>query len=131
MAIIWKPLPQLPDAYEICNNGRVRSLRTKNDITLRNNGKEAHLYFDMCHQKEDGTWGNSTLYIHKVVAEIFLPRPSDKHVHVRHIDGNRENNHVDNLKWITASELAAENCNLEKSWQTRRELYGKNGFKDK
>lgn len=41
--------------------------------------------------------------IHRLVAETFLVKPSEKH-EVNHIDGNKHNNHVENLEWVTRSE---------------------------
>ncbi len=40
-----------------------------------------------------------TAYIHKLVAEYFLENPHGFRK-VIHIDGNKENNHVDNLRWV-------------------------------
>ena len=40
--------------------------------------------------------------VHRLVAQAFLaPPPSEKHTQVTHIDGDRANNHPDNLKWVT------------------------------
>jgi hypothetical protein len=57
----------------------------------------------------------STIYLHRLVAECFLPPPSDKHTFVIHIDGNHQNNHVENLKWITESEMVARRVAARKA----------------
>ncbi len=37
--------------------------------------------------------------IHQIVAKTFIPNP-ENHTEVIHIDFNKLNNHVDNLKWV-------------------------------
>ena len=43
---------------------------------------------------------------HRIIAETFLPKPSDKHEVVNHKDHNRTNNRIDNLEWATRSHNA-------------------------
>lgn len=59
----------------------------------------------------------TTRYVHKLVAEAFIPREKEEYEHVIHIDYNKENNHVDNLKWVNRQELyehQAKNPNYKK-----------------
>lgn len=39
------------------------------------------------------------LLVHRAVAEAFVENPNNYRF-VRHIDGNLENNHADNLEWV-------------------------------
>lgn len=43
------------------------------------------------------------MFIHKLIALTFLPKIPGKY-YVNHKDGNKQNNHVDNLEWCSASE---------------------------
>ena len=43
------------------------------------------------------------VYVHRKVAETYIPNPHNLPC-VNHIDGNRENNHVSNLEWVTHKE---------------------------
>lgn len=47
-------------------------------------------------------------YLHRIVAEIFLENPNN-YQYVLHIDGNKLNNSVENLKW------SKDNMNLRKN----------------
>lgn len=42
-------------------------------------------------------------YIHRMVAEAFIPNPNN-YTDVNHKDGNKQNNCVDNLEWVSHSQ---------------------------
>lgn len=48
---------------------------------------------------------NRQYLVHRLVAETFIPNPENK-PEIDHIDRNRANNKVENLRWVTRS----ENC---------------------
>lgn len=43
------------------------------------------------------------VYIHRILAQSFIPNPKNK-IEVNHIDGNTKNNNLSNLEWVTKSE---------------------------
>ena len=94
---IWKPYPKNPD-YLVSSHGRVMgwtNWHKKNRRMLkgRDNGR-GYMYIHMGRKDCRGT------YIHRMVAETFLSNP-EKLPEVNHIDENSQNNHVDNLEWVT------------------------------
>jgi len=50
-------------------------------------------------------------FFYKLVAEYFIPKTSEEQVYVLHLDRNRGNDYVANLKWATKSEMLAHNKN--------------------
>jgi uncharacterized cupredoxin-like copper-binding protein len=44
-----------------------------------------------------------TIRVHRVVAELYIPNPDNKS-DVNHKDGNKSNNSVSNLEWLTHKE---------------------------
>lgn len=49
------------------------------------------------------TINKKTVYAHRLIASAYIPNPLNKPV-IDHIDRNRSNNRIDNLRWVTQRE---------------------------
>jgi len=47
--------------------------------------------------------GGKNVFIHRIMAKTFLPNEKEQ---VNHIDGNKQNNSISNLEWVTPQENA-------------------------
>lgn len=109
MIEIWKEI--LP-YYEVSNFGNVRtkSRRVKTyygfrqtvprSVPITDNGHGYKLFGTQIDHKR------KNFYIHRAVAELFIPNPSNL-PEVNHKDGNKANNHISNLEWVTLQQNRA------------------------
>jgi hypothetical protein len=59
--------------------------------------------YEVINIKPEGRGAGKTLKLHRLVAMAFLSNPLNK-PQVNHIDGDKSNNNLENLEWVTASE---------------------------
>ena len=93
--MIWKTISTNPN-YEVSDEGNIRNKKTKKilkGIPDKDGYLKVHLY---CPTKN--------YYVHRLVALAFLEAPKENQTEVHHIDANRQNNNVKNLKWVTRQE---------------------------
>lgn len=70
------------------------------------NGKPKKIVYDNKGYGRVELWKNNKgrkFRVHRLVAETFIPNPLGKE-QVNHIDGNKKNNCVSNLEWVTPKE---------------------------
>ena len=90
---VWKTITDFPN-YEVSDAGEVRNVRTGRVLKcVLNNGYHVIMLFP----------GRNNIKVHRLVALHFIENPENKPF-VDHIDRDRANNHVSNLRWATPSE---------------------------
>lgn len=81
------------DDYEITKEGYIINKLRGNILKPKHNNR-GYCYVRL---------GGKNYYIHRLVAEKYIPNPENK-PQVNHKDGNKDNNNVSNLEWSTAKE---------------------------
>jgi hypothetical protein len=97
MEEIWKDVKGFEGLYQVSNIGRIKSLRK--GLILKSSINAAgyrHNTFSV-----NGSF--KTLHLHRMLAIAFIENPN-KYLVVNHKDGNKTNNNLDNLEWVTYSE---------------------------
>lgn len=116
---IWKSIKGYEGFYEVSNLGRIRS----KDRFVKNKWGGRHLrkgvllkqkttkqgYLSVTLQK-DGILKH--LLVHRIVASKFIRIKTKDKIYVNHKDGNKLNNDVSNLEWVTASQ------NTQHAWDS-------------
>ena len=105
---LWLPVVN-NISYEVSNDGHVRSIdryvNSKGGSKQFRPGRELkvhHFSSGYCYVVIQ----NKNCLLHRLVAEAFIPNPENKRA-VNHIDGNKDNNNVSNLQWVTDKENTA------------------------
>lgn len=120
---IWKDIEGYEGDYQVSNLGRVKSLPKKcwngkgywfkdGRILIPVKSKKGYL----------NVWCRKNIFkVHRLVANAFIPNPQNL-PQVNHIDGDKTNNCVTNLEWVTDGE------NLLHAYRVlgRRQKIGKN-----
>jgi hypothetical protein len=135
MIEFWINIADTDGRYAVSNLGNVRAnwsdvpqrhLKTRKRIEKQTLLKA---WVHTTGYKRIGLGRNKSFYIHRLVATCFLPNP-DNLPQVDHIDGDRTNNTVTNLRWVSAKTNAhyggeRHGWNTQKAASTKRRIHDK------
>ncbi len=107
----YLPIKDYEGLYEINEQGIIRSINRnilgndgaiypKKGIIIGVHKNKQNTYYQV------NLWKNNigtSFYVHRLLAQHFIPNPYNK-PEVNHIDGNRHNNALTNLEWVTSKE---------------------------
>ena len=93
---LWKEIPGFNGFYLVSSYGRIYSNKSNN--FLKAYEKNSYIYVSFRH---DGKGHHKRL--NRLVANAFIPNPKQK-PQVNHEKGNKYDNSVGNLSWVTAKE---------------------------
>lgn len=106
---VWKDIEGYEGLYQVSTCGNIKSLPKvrrngtgtyiqKERLLKPSNTSTGYKKVELC---KDGK--RKSFKVHRLVAIAFIPNPDNK-PEVNHIDGNKINNNIDNLEWVTSSE---------------------------
>lgn len=94
---IWKDVPDYEGFYQVSNLGRVKRIDS-NRILAERQGKNGYIRLNLSKNGEQ-----KQAFVHQLVLKKFgSPQPNGKQVN--HKNGNKKDNRIENLEWVTIAE---------------------------
>jgi hypothetical protein len=95
---IWLPIEEFDGVYEVSNLSVIRRI-SDGRVYPKHVANSGYHYVSFWADKK-----NVNRFVHRLVALAFLQRPNEDCTQVNHIDGNKLNNNLKNLEWVTQSQ---------------------------
>jgi hypothetical protein len=117
---VWKDIPNYEGYYQVSNYGRIKSLKREvqternyllqipKEMILKARCDSGYSRYEFC---KDGVHKKTSA--HRMEALAFIQNTEDKPF-IDHIDGNKMNNCLYNLRWCTASENMRNEITVQK-----------------
>ena len=115
MEEIWKDIPNYEGLYQASNLGRIKTAKNKTTYTKRHGERKwkerilkpkACKNFNTCGYRV-GLWKNGKhkdFLVARLVCTTWHENLIDTKMTVNHKDGNRLNNNIDNLEWLSLAD---------------------------
>ena len=98
----WRDIPGYEGLYKVSNTGIVYGF-SKNKTIKAFPDKDGYLKLNLYKKGDDGRSKRRSWAVHRLVALAFIPNPENK-PQIDHINGNKSDNRVENLRWATGKE---------------------------
>lgn len=122
MEEIWKDVIGYEGLYKISNLGNIKSFNYLNRQRIQVLKPRLSDYNRVVLSNKKKT---KTLLVHRIIAIAFLPNPQNKKC-VNHKDGNKLNNNLENLEWVTHKENSKHSFNMEMNKINSKNIITKN-----
>lgn len=104
---IWKDIEGFENKYQISNLGNVKTLDRYDSLGRFHKSKLLKISIEKDGYEYITLLGNKgatkSFFIHRLVVHAFMTNLNDL-PQINHKDGNKTNNKVDNLEWLTAKQ---------------------------
>lgn len=115
--------------YAVSNHGRIASYKddVKEGTLLKGSAIDGYPILNL---RPDGK--SKSFFVHRLVAELFIKKAKPKATYVIHLDFDKSNNAVKNLRWVTKTEMEdhqKKNPNVIKARKERLKNKPEEGLK--
>lgn len=106
----WRVIPDYPN-YAANSLGKIADIKTGK---LRKFSNRYRYGYVQCRVRKNGKIHNK--FVHRLIANAFLPTPQEGQV-IDHINGIRDDNRVENLRWCSVDCESLINDELTETYE--------------